>query len=54
MNIDQIKANRPDGSKFYQELNGNIYYFIDGFCMWNGKEWKKMFVKDMSHLFTVL
>lgn len=54
MNIDQIKANRPDGSKFYQDLNGNIYYFIDGFRMWNGKEWIRMFDKDMSHVLTPL
>lgn len=54
MEINKIKANAPNGANFYQDLNGNIYYFIDGFHMWNGKEWKRMFDKDMSHLFTAL
>ncbi|GEM_PF-6526088 len=54
MTYEQIKANKPEGANFYQNLNNNIYYFIDGFHMWNGQEWKRMFVKDMSHLFTAL
>lgn len=54
MNIEEIKANAPSGANFFQKLNSSIYYFKDGFSMWNGERWTVMFIKDMSHIFTPL